>query len=947
MVLGRTLLAAVGSLLLAAGPAAAETLTVHLKTAGAGAPVPGAAAAAVASSACAPAGGDRCEGAVGLDGAGEGTITGLVGGATYTVTANVPGFGVARRIGLAAGTTANVEIAPSLSPFASAALFGGAPAGFYADGQPGVFYALTDQVPQLYRTTDWGGRWLPVSGAGDDGDRGLPASAPIADPGAVATSGWPGELAVALNGAVFFSRDYGITWALVGGAAAPGARLAWGHAGATSVLVATAGDHQLVADMTGDAPAFAAMSTDYARAADGRALAVGNGSDRPYVAVADSTGAVAVYALDASGTPGAAVMTAAGFPAGAPLAVALGGAAGATGPPTGLAVASATQVGMAVRATADPAWGAASVKDAGCATGHGGSFTADTGTAAGDGRGALGRCWLALAAAALTATPTATPGFAIDAGWGQTFGGTTSRVTLRGLPRGPLKGTSIDMNGLPGYDPATTAAAGPAAGGLSVAGFTAARVAAAAFGPVATQLAAIAEPGSGAAGFASADGGATQTLAAGTGGFAVDWFAGTSDSWLVFGAPAASSHVLTAFRGWTAATPAEPAPNLDGAQAGDDSLLLSGSGLDPAQVVATALAGASGSDVLFAGLSASAGGAVRRMRLTMGAADPLASEVARIGDGQITNAVHALAYCPGTDVLLAGTGGGLWRVTGAAGGAPAATQVASVPSEAVVLDVAAHCASGRVWAGTDSGLLGSTDGGQTFAVVPHGRPGPVRAIGVGAAAAEALIAVGDAGAIERTLDGGATWKLVSDPVVRSFAAPGVTSLLLGPPAGLGALSSRDTLIAGAGLVAAALRTSAAGAGTGTPGKDRTRPVIKGFAVTPKSFRRGRGTTFRFRVSEPVRVRIALTLVTVGYKKGKRCVAERPRVPRKPVYCQREVAAGVLRRKGLKAGRAKVPFTGRIGKRRLPVGSYRALLTAVDEAGNRSVVKTQHLHVTAE
>ena len=36
------------------------------------------------------------------------------------------------------------------------------------------------------------------------------------------------------------------------------------------------------------------------------------------------------------------------------------------------------------------------------------------------------------------------------------------------------------------------------------------------------------------------------------------------------------------------------------------------------------------------------------------------------------------------------------------------------------------------------------------------------------------------------------------------------------------------------------------------------------------------------------------------------------------------------------GSVKVPFSGRIGKRALPAGTYRATLLATDMAGNKSV-----------
>lgn len=974
-------------LLACAPPALGETLTVRLRAAD-GTAVAGATAAVVASSACSPAGAERCAAAGKTDAAGETVLDGLVGTATYTATASAPGYGVARRTGLATGATASVEIAPTASPFTALGVFGGANGGLYADGAPGVFYARSTQVPQLYRTVDWGGTWQPVSSIADAA-QGLAMTGPIGRDVSVATSGYPGEVAVVVGSEVHASHDFGLSWAKVAGTpAGPDVRLAWGHAGATSVLVATAGDHQQLADMTAAAPAFAPMATDYARAADGKALAVANGVDQPYVAVADATGTVKVFALTSAGTPGAEVATATGFPGAGgdpPLLVGFGGAAPASGPPSAISVATATQVGASVKATADAAYPAASVAAGECATslggaiGPGGSFTRESGAAAGSGAGNLNGCWLVVSAGALTVHPSAWPSFAIDAGWGLPFGGVPSRVTLQGGARGPIKSVAVDGAGVPVFDIAAEAGAGVGSGGLAIRGITAPTVTGQAFGPGAPgRQASVLRPGAGGVGYASADGGLTSTVASGVGGWAVDWFTGAGGSWLVFGTPAGSSHVLTALRDWTAATPPANVPNVAGAQAGDNTLLLDGSGLTAAEVVVTALAGAPGTDLLFAGLGDGSGGALRRLRLAAAGSDVTASDVVRIGDGQIVRPVRSLAYCPASgsaaalaDVLLVATGtaadgGGLWRVTGATGATPATAQVASVPAAALVHEVRAHCASGTAWAGTNdpaASLFKSTDGGKAFAGVAHGRPGAVTAIGLNPArAAEVLVGVGGDGAVEQTLNGGKTWALVNDPATgHDFSGAGIADLLVPPATGLrafGGLTAKDVLVAGAGVYAATLRTAAGGGAAGGKGPDRTRPVVKRFSVTPKTFAvaRGataisarktrRGTTFRFRLSERARVRIVLTLVTVGYVKGKRCVAKRPASKRKPRYCTRYVAAGALKRARLE-GAVKLPFSGRMGRRPLRVGPYRARLTATDRAGNRSQTRTQHFRVVAK
>jgi hypothetical protein len=87
-----------------------------------------------------------------------------------------------------------------------------------------------------------------------------------------------------------------------------------------------------------------------------------------------------------------------------------------------------------------------------------------------------------------------------------------------------------------------------------------------------------------------------------------------------------------------------------------------------------------------------------------------------------------------------------------------------------------------------------------------------------------------------------------------------------------------------------------------------------------------GTTFTYRLSDPATVTIAITRKTPGRKSGKRCVAPTKKlVKARAKKCTRYVATGKLTRNGV-VGANRVPFSGRIGKRALPPGSYRARLT---------------------
>src|SRR5215211_5819644 len=121
-------------------------------------------------------------------------------------------------------------------------------------------------------------------------------------------------------------------------------------------------------------------------------------------------------------------------------------------------------------------------------------------------------------------------------------------------------------------------------------------------------------------------------------------------------------------------------------------------------------------------------------------------------------------------------------------------------------------------------------------------------------------------------------------------------------------------------------TTAQPGGPGGGGGDTTAPVFQSASMKPKTFavnRRGpaetlvaakvkRGTTFRYRLSEAARV-----VFTIQRRKGKR-------------FVQAKRFAKVS-----KAGANTKRFVGRIGKRALKPGRYRATLLATDAAGNRS------------
>jgi len=94
-----------------------------------------------------------------------------------------------------------------------------------------------------------------------------------------------------------------------------------------------------------------------------------------------------------------------------------------------------------------------------------------------------------------------------------------------------------------------------------------------------------------------------------------------------------------------------------------------------------------------------------------------------------------------------------------------------------------------------------------------------------------------------------------------------------------------------------------------------------------------GTAFRFTLSEQATVRIAIERRTTGRKLRGRCVKP-SRAPRGAKRCTRFVKAGTLTRRKLAAGKRSVKFSGRIGRKALKPGRYRATLTATDSGGKR-------------
>ena len=95
----------------------------------------------------------------------------------------------------------------------------------------------------------------------------------------------------------------------------------------------------------------------------------------------------------------------------------------------------------------------------------------------------------------------------------------------------------------------------------------------------------------------------------------------------------------------------------------------------------------------------------------------------------------------------------------------------------------------------------------------------------------------------------------------------------------------------------------------------------------------KGTAFRYSLSEAATVTFGVERATGGRRVGGRC-RKRTGANAKGRRCTLFSRVSAFRASAV-AGRNSTRFSGRIGRRSLAPGSYRARLTAVDRAGNRS------------
>ena len=135
--------------------------------------------------------------------------------------------------------------------------------------------------------------------------------------------------------------------------------------------------------------------------------------------------------------------------------------------------------------------------------------------------------------------------------------------------------------------------------------------------------------------------------------------------------------------------------------------------------------------------------------------------------------------------------------------------------------------------------------------------------------------------------------------------------------------------------------------------DQVAPMLDRLRLTRATFRVGTqptalsaakrkttptGTELSWISNEAGTIRIAVERLTRGYRSGRLCVAKRPKSARGRVArCELAQSRGTLTRPSV-SGQNKLKFSGRVGRRALPAGKYRFAITAIDAAGNRSLVR---------
>jgi len=174
-----------------------------------------------------------------------------------------------------------------------------------------------------------------------------------------------------------------------------------------------------------------------------------------------------------------------------------------------------------------------------------------------------------------------------------------------------------------------------------------------------------------------------------------------------------------------------------------------------------------------------------------------------------------------------------------------------------------------------------------------------------------------------------------------------------------AVSRRTIAVSPSAASSSAGGTGGSGGGLGSsaggPGPDLTLPVVSSASLSTKVFAVNRsgpaerpvssaksGTTFRYRLSEPARVVFTIDRALPGRRAGGQCAKPTSRNRGKRT-CTRYSRFGHFAHAGT-AGSNSKRYSGRIGRKSMKPGRYRATLLARDPDGNRSKARSLELRV---
>jgi hypothetical protein len=202
-----------------------------------------------------------------------------------------------------------------------------------------------------------------------------------------------------------------------------------------------------------------------------------------------------------------------------------------------------------------------------------------------------------------------------------------------------------------------------------------------------------------------------------------------------------------------------------------------------------------------------------------------------------------------------------------------------------------------------------------------------------------LVDRGDLDAVglgELDLDGGprsvdGNGDCIVAPDMGAFERPEVACVTSTPSSGPGSSSPSPPPAAVApDLVAADIESF---------GLERTRFAVgPGATAVAARKRAARGSAFRYTISEDATARILIERAAKGLRSGRRCVKPTAKLRKRHAKrCVLYTRAGTLTRAATQ-GANRHPFSGRIGRRALKPGRYRATITAADAAGNVSAAR---------